>query len=111
MLVRYYYRHRWFMGFCCIACEVLYLSLYLLYFPQYRENAGAYLPLSKLLQPYMLRVVPLNADGTGLPIAALVALVSLPGVLTKQLCNWVQLRNAMDRLVEHDLASGTKRVF
>ena len=26
-LVRTYYRHRLFMGVCCISCEVLYLSV------------------------------------------------------------------------------------
>lgn len=26
-LVRTYYRHRMFMGVCCISCEVLYLSV------------------------------------------------------------------------------------
>ena len=25
MLVRYYYQHRIFMGFCCVSVEVLYL--------------------------------------------------------------------------------------
>ena len=29
-LVRYYYTHRIFMGFCCVCCEVLYLAIYML---------------------------------------------------------------------------------
>jgi CDP-diacylglycerol--inositol 3-phosphatidyltransferase len=28
-----YYKHRLFMGFCCVCCEVLYLCLYGLAFP------------------------------------------------------------------------------
>ena len=35
-IVRFYYQHRLFMGFCCICCEVLYLSLYLLHFPDFQ---------------------------------------------------------------------------
>ena len=35
-IVRFYYQHRFFMGFCCICCEVLYLSLYLLHFPNFQ---------------------------------------------------------------------------
>ncbi len=34
-LVRYYYRQRLFMGFCCVCCEVLYLALYLLHWPRF----------------------------------------------------------------------------
>lgn len=32
-IVRCYYSHRLFMGFCCICCEVLYLALYLAHWP------------------------------------------------------------------------------
>lgn len=35
-VVRFYYRSRVFMGFCCVCCEVLYLALYALTWPQYR---------------------------------------------------------------------------
>ena len=38
-MVRAYYRSRLFMGFCCICCEVLYLMLYLLSWPQYTKPA------------------------------------------------------------------------
>lgn len=42
-VVRFYYQQRLFMGFCCVCCEVLYLCLYLLAWPQYR--AWGVLPL------------------------------------------------------------------
>ena len=42
-MVRFYYRHRLFMGFCCVCCELLYLALFLLHFPQY--HAWPLLPL------------------------------------------------------------------
>ena len=32
-VLRAYYTHRLFMGFCCVCCEVLYLMLYLLTWP------------------------------------------------------------------------------
>jgi CDP-diacylglycerol--inositol 3-phosphatidyltransferase len=35
--VRTYYKYRLFMGFCCVCCEVLYLCLYGLAFPETRE--------------------------------------------------------------------------
>jgi hypothetical protein len=36
-VVRFYYRQRLFMGFCCVCCEILYLSLYLLHFPGFQR--------------------------------------------------------------------------
>lgn len=42
-VVRFYYRHRLFMGFCCVCCELLYLALFLLHWPQY--HAWPLLPL------------------------------------------------------------------
>lgn len=48
--MRSYYKHRLFMGYCCISCEVLYLMLYLLHWAQFwrflRLNLG--LPLERL---------------------------------------------------------------
>lgn len=45
-VVRFYYRHRLFMGFCCICCEVLYLALYLLHFERYQSWPAVQLPRS-----------------------------------------------------------------
>ena len=42
-VVRFYYRHRLFMGFCCVCCELLYLALFLMHFPKY--HAWPLLPL------------------------------------------------------------------
>lgn len=43
-VVRCYYRSRLFMGFCCICCEVLYLSLYCLSWKQYSSSHVLRLP-------------------------------------------------------------------
>eukprot|EP00887_Chlorella_sp_A99_P002910 scaffold6.g2910.t1 len=93
LVVRFYYRHRLFMGFCCVCCEVLYLCLYLLSWPQYQSWAP--LPLPAALRPLA------NGHGaaTGsLPAVAALALVALPGVAVKQLVNVVQLRTAAGQL-------------
>ena len=37
-----------------------------------------------------------------MPLVAFIALLALPGVLTKQFVNCVQLKNAMASLVLHD---------
>ena len=72
--MRFYYQHRLFMGFCCICCEVLYLSLYLLHFPSFRMW----------------------------PPALLIAVLAVPGFALKQVINCVQLWAAMQQLVATD---------
>lgn len=48
-----------------------------------------------------------GARKTGhLPLVAVVALIALPGVLTKQFVNCVQLKNAMASLVVYDQQKG-----
>lgn len=55
MLVRFYYRHRIFMGVCCICCEVLYLALYLLHWPDIWSLPHAQLP------PQLANTAPLQS--------------------------------------------------
>jgi CDP-diacylglycerol--inositol 3-phosphatidyltransferase len=119
LLVRLYYQHRLFMGACCVACEVLYLCLYLLAWPEQfgvggtrsvpvpvpgwgaavlRRAAGA-----EALPGPLAASLRLAARRREVPLAAVVAALSVPLWLTKQVCNWLQLRSAMDRLVEWDL--------
>ena len=78
-VVRFYYQQRLFMGFCCICCEVLYLSLYLLHFPSFRMW----------------------------PPALLIAVLAVPGFALKQVINCVQLWAAMQQLVATDTQKGT----
>lgn len=104
-LVRLYYSNRIFMGFCCVCCEVLYLALFLLHLPEY-QTLGL---LDVQLPPALVRTLqagplhPLVDGWVGLPLVGLVALLALPGVAVKQACNWVQLRAAVQALVEHDV--------
>lgn len=109
-LVRSYYQHRLFMGYCCVSCEVLYLMVYLLRFDAYRAWPAVDLGLG----PTALDALPQALQGLipqgRAPLALLVALPCLPGFVIKQITNCFQLRVAMTSLAEHDAAgSGAKR--
>lgn len=56
--MRTYYKHRLFMGFCCVCCEVLYLCLYGLAFPALREARVASLVVT--LPQQLLALEPGN---------------------------------------------------
>jgi CDP-diacylglycerol--inositol 3-phosphatidyltransferase len=104
-LVRLYYSNRIFMGFCCVCCEVLYLALFLLHIPMYQTLGliDVQIP-GPLLQA--IKGGPLHGlvdHWQGLPVVGLVALLAVPGVVVKQVCNWVQLKAAVQGLVEHDV--------
>jgi len=62
-----------------------------------------------LLNAGLAASLRLAAARREVPLAAVVALLSVPLWLTKQVCNWLQLRNAMDSLVEWDLAARRRR--
>jgi CDP-diacylglycerol--inositol 3-phosphatidyltransferase len=106
--VRTYYSNRIFMGFCCVCCEVQYLALYLLSWPKFASFGVLRLPpgLLAALPPGLAAALPplgaLQRLG-GVPAAAVIALLVLPGVAIKQTCNWLQLRNAAAGLVEYDV--------
>jgi hypothetical protein len=76
-VVRAYYRSRLFMGFCCICCEVLYLMLYLLSWPQYTKPA--------LHLPAALAELPLPAGAYARCCACCCCLLSI-GMVNAQLC-------------------------
>lgn len=84
------------MGACCICCEVLYLSLYLLAWPQWRAAWPVALP------PALAARLPPRFAPDEVPAVALLALAALPGTVIKQVVNVVQLRTAAQRLVEYD---------
>lgn len=104
-LVRLYYSNRIFMGFCCVCCELLYLALFLLHVPAYNSwaviNVQIPTPLLRTLKGGPLH--PLVENWQGLPLIGVVALLALPGVVVKQACNWVQLKAAVQGLVDHDV--------
>ncbi len=75
-LIQMYYKHRIFMGYCCVCVEVEYLMLYAM---TCHEVMG---PWSR--------------------VASAVALLCGPGFLLKQVANAIQLRHACTRLIELD---------
>ena len=130
LLVRLYYRHRLFMGACCVSCEVLYLALYALA-PRWAARGAGIAPSALGARGPSVRVpAPLaslglrlgvpgavfsgaawwKAGGGGsvstLPAAALVAAITLPGVAVKQFVNWKQLFNAFGTLASLGAAAG-----
>lgn len=103
LMVRLYYRHRLFMGFCCICVEVLYLAAYLLA----HEKTHRWAPLS--VPPILARSVrglPVLLAGMnledGIPLLAIIAALALPGFVIKQYVNVAQLVNAAERLAQLD---------
>lgn len=102
-LVRLYYQQRIYMGFCCVSCEVMYLMCFLCSQPGY-TNWGLW-----RLPPQLQMHVPGRGKVTSLPAVGIVAVAALPGVLTKQFVNCVQLKNAMASLVQHDQQSSNPR--
>jgi CDP-diacylglycerol--inositol 3-phosphatidyltransferase len=81
-LLRMYYQHRIFMGYCCVSVEVLYLVAYLMTFDH-------------ILQAW------------GTVLLVIFALTS-PGFLIKQTANVVQLRNAAIKLIDLDTGNSRK---
>ncbi|GAB4822852.1 hypothetical protein N2152v2_009898 [Parachlorella kessleri] len=95
-IVRFYYQHRLFMGFCCICCEVLYLCLYLLHWQQYRTWVPIH--LAEVAQQAAKGYLPSG----GIPLVGLLAAFCVPGTLIKQFINLVQMKTAMAVLVALD---------
>lgn len=85
-LLRAYYQHRYFMAFCCVGSEVLYIILFLIH-----EN-----------QDEDLISVCINATKNTLPLSVLFTL-SLFGWGIKQIVNVIQMKTAADVCVIYDM--------
>ncbi|CAI0557676.1 unnamed protein product [Linum tenue] len=85
-LFRAYYGNRMFMAYCCVACEVLYISLYLLAEKPTEHLMDVLLSLTKEISPFSILV--------GL---------SLFGWAIKQVVNVIQMKTAADICVLHDI--------
>lgn len=92
LIVRFYYQHRIFMGFCCVCVEVLYLCAFLIRHEEFKL-VGA--PIRLTLPPLRGRVIQLT-------LLHVVAALSIPGFLIKQYINVAQLGTAAQQLVEYD---------
>ncbi|KAI4368297.1 hypothetical protein MLD38_016871 [Melastoma candidum] len=85
-LFRAYYGNRMFMAFCCVACEVLYITLFLL----------AEKPTEKL-SDVLLKSAREN------PFLLLLLALSIFGWTIKQAVNVIQMKTAADVCVLHDI--------
>jgi CDP-diacylglycerol--inositol 3-phosphatidyltransferase len=105
-LVRLYYSNRIFMGFCCVCCEVLWLSLFALGSPELRSlrsPLSIHLPSSVagVLPDSLVEVLSSSSLG-GLPWFMVLSALAMPGVLVKQVCNWVQLSDSVESLAAYE---------
>ncbi|KAI4304136.1 hypothetical protein MLD38_039687 [Melastoma candidum] len=85
-LFRAYYGNRMFMAFCCVACEVLYITLFLL----------AEKPTEKLTDVLVKSV-------RESPFLLLLLASSIFGWTIKQAVNVIQMKTAADVCVLHDI--------
>ncbi|KAL9370669.1 hypothetical protein Peur_035809 [Populus x canadensis] len=86
-LFKAYYGNRMFMAYCCVACEVLYISLFLL-----AQNETE----KKLMDV-------LKASITEGSLVSVLVVLSLFGWAIKQLVNIIQIKTASDVCVLHDI--------
>ncbi|CAK9139593.1 unnamed protein product [Ilex paraguariensis] len=91
-LFKAYYGNRIFMGYCCIACEVLYLTLFLL-----AKN-----------QTESMTNVLMDAAKQSLVYSTLLALL-LFGWAIKQIVNIIQMKTAADACVLYDINKKRKQ--
>lgn len=84
VVIRLYYTHRIFMGFCCVSCEVLYLSLVALC---HKDMPAWDVPLTGALLS-ALHTVTASAEHSSMPVAAGLALLCAPGFVIKQVRRW-----------------------
>jgi CDP-diacylglycerol--inositol 3-phosphatidyltransferase len=91
-LFKAYYKNRMFMAYCCVACEVLYITLFLL-----AENET-----ESLIQ------VLTSAWRHSLAYSALLVLLGF-GWAIKQSVNIIQMKTAADLCVLYDLNKKIKQ--
>lgn len=79
LVIRLYYTHRLFMGFCCVSCEVLFLSLVALF---HKDMPSWDLPLSGATLAWIQAAT--WTKEAAVPVAAGLALACVPGFVIKQ---------------------------
>jgi len=96
-IVRFYYQHRIFMGFCCVCVEMLYLCAFLIGHEEFKIVLPISLPIphrDTLMHPTLLHGI---------------AAFCIPGFLIKQYINVAQLGTAAQQLVEYDALKASQR--
>lgn len=83
----------------------MYLALFILHIPHYQQLWLIPVQLPEPLQQWAAGTCLQGViqGSRGLPVVGLVALLAVPGVAVKQVCNWVQLQTAIQGLVDHDV--------
>merc|ERR1712224_403684 len=97
-LVRSYYANRIFMGTCCVSCELMYLSLYGLAWPDQFE--GWAISSGWLRRFFSFYLKQQNEE---VPVFMLFAAIAVPGFIIKNVINVIQLYQSMMGLCRHDL--------
>eukprot|EP00249_Psilotum_nudum_P017631 c26417_g1_i2 orf=276-941(+) len=90
-LLRVYYQHRLFMGFCCVGAEVIYLIFYVL---AEEQRDGVIEVVKAAISEKSPWVIP--------------GFLALPGWAIKQWVNLVQIKNAANLCVLHDIQKTKK---
>ncbi|KAJ6814305.1 CDP-diacylglycerol--inositol 3-phosphatidyltransferase 1-like isoform X1 [Iris pallida] len=85
-LLKTYYKHRMFMGFCCVGSEVLYIILFLLHDEQSESIVSV---CANAMKGSLILSVPLS--------------LSLFGCTIKQAVNIIQMKTAADVCVLYDM--------
>lgn len=85
-LLKAYYQHRMFMGYCCVGAEVLYLILYIIAEEQFSSVLDVVHNAATRSSPWLI-----------------LGLVALPGWAIKQLVNFLQIRSAAEVCVLYDI--------
>ena len=100
IIVRFYYKHRLFMGFCCVCVEALYLFVYLLAHEKFQQWVPVAVPavVQTALTTAGFKLLP----GGKIPLLCILSTLTLPGFVIKQAINVVQLRTAAAQLVAYD---------
>lgn len=106
-IVRFYYKHRLFMGFCCVCVEALYLFAYLLGHEEFQKwgPVGAPKAVQQIFSAAGVSLLP----GGKVPFLWILCALVIPGFVIKQAINVVQLRTAAAQLVAYDQKRGKRK--
>lgn len=85
-LLKAYYEHRLFMGYCCIGAEVLYLVLYIIAEEQFSSILEVMKVASTRTSPWIV-----------------LGLLAFPGWAIKQWVNLLQIRSAAEVCILYDI--------
>ncbi|CAL9228665.1 unnamed protein product [Arabidopsis halleri] len=91
-LFRLYYGNRMFMGYCCVSCEVLYITLLLI-----AKNQTEY--LTSVVVKSLMQISPLS----------LLLALSINGWSIKQIINVIQMKTVADVCVLYEIEKQHKK--